>query len=77
MQRQILQNLSAVLTAAGSSIENAVKVNIFLTSMDNYKAMNDAYADFFPDPKPVGLVSLPVVRIGLVLTLDRYELAFA
>jgi 2-iminobutanoate/2-iminopropanoate deaminase len=54
MKRQALRNLSAVLTAAGSSIENAVKVNIFLTSMDNYPAMNEAYADYFPDPKPVG-----------------------
>jgi enamine deaminase RidA (YjgF/YER057c/UK114 family) len=57
-QRQILQNLSAVLAAGGSSIENAVKVNIFLTSMDNYKAMNEVYAQYFPDPKPVSLANL-------------------
>ncbi|KAF2664940.1 YjgF-like protein [Microthyrium microscopicum] len=51
--RRILQNLSAVLEAAGSSMEHAVKVNVFLTTMDNFKAMNDVYTEFFPDPKPV------------------------
>ncbi|OAA59225.1 Endoribonuclease L-PSP [Niveomyces insectorum RCEF 264] len=51
--RQVLRNLSAVLEAAGTSLDNAVKVNIFLTSMDNFVAVNEVYDEFFTAaPKP-------------------------
>ncbi|KAL2063732.1 hypothetical protein VTL71DRAFT_5537 [Oculimacula yallundae] len=51
---QALLNLSAVLEAAGSSLDNAVKVNIFITDMKDFAAMNSVYAKFFTkDPKPV------------------------
>ncbi len=53
-QRQTLKNLSAILGEAGSSLTNVVKMNIFLTTMDNFAAMNEAYDEFFTiDPKPV------------------------
>lgn len=55
-QRQALKNLAAVLEEAGSSLQNVVKANIFLTTMDNFKTMNEAWDEFFPagmDPKPV------------------------
>lgn len=53
-QEQALTNLSAVLTAAGSSIDNVVKVNVFLTDMKDFAAMNEVYAKVFSkDPKPV------------------------
>jgi 2-iminobutanoate/2-iminopropanoate deaminase len=46
--------LSAVLEAAGSSLKNVVKVNVFITSMDNFATMNEAYDEFFTsEPKPV------------------------
>ncbi|KAK8083922.1 yabJ [Apiospora saccharicola] len=45
--RRALQNLTAVLEAAGSSFENVLKVNIFLTTMENFAAMNEAYDEFF------------------------------
>jgi 2-iminobutanoate/2-iminopropanoate deaminase len=52
-QRQILRNLNAVLEAGGSSLQDAVKVNIFLTDMADFAAVNEVYATFFSDPKPV------------------------
>ena len=54
-QRLTLQNLSAVLEAAGSSLSNVVKVNVFLTTMDDFKAMHEAYTEAFAnvEPKPV------------------------
>jgi enamine deaminase RidA (YjgF/YER057c/UK114 family) len=53
-QRQALKNLSAVLEAAGSSLQNVVKVNVFLTDMSNFAAMNEVYDEFFVwQPKPV------------------------
>ncbi|KAI9842761.1 MAG: hypothetical protein M1837_006944 [Sclerophora amabilis] len=49
---QALRNLSAVLEAAGSSLDNAVKVNVFLTTMENFAAMNKVYETFFKAPRP-------------------------
>ncbi|KAI1757632.1 L-psp endoribonuclease family protein [Xylaria castorea] len=52
--RAAIKNLSAVLEAAGSSLDNIVKVNVFLTTMDDFAAMNQVYDEFFGsiDPKP-------------------------
>ena len=50
--RRVLQNLSAVLEQAGTSIQNAVKTTVFLTDMDEFKAMNAIYAEFFPSNPP-------------------------
>lgn len=57
MQEQVLKNLSAVLEAGGSSMAKAVKANIFLADMGDFAAVNEVYAKFFPDPKPVSIVS--------------------
>ncbi|KAM0545413.1 hypothetical protein ACHAPJ_011318 [Fusarium lateritium] len=51
--RMTLQNLKAVLEAAGSSLERVVKANIFLADMKDFDAVNVAWDEFFPeDPKP-------------------------
>ncbi|CAH0057883.1 unnamed protein product [Clonostachys solani] len=44
---QCLKNISSILNAAGTSIENAVKVNVFITDMSNYDLMNQAYSEVF------------------------------
>lgn len=50
---QALKNLSAVLDAAGSRIDNVVKVNVFLTNMADFAAMNKVYDTVFhKEPKP-------------------------
>ncbi|KAI1339758.1 L-psp endoribonuclease family protein [Xylariaceae sp. FL0016] len=64
--RQAIKNLQAVLEAAGSSLENIVKVNVFLSTMDNFAAFNEVYDEFFGamDPKPcrtcVAVYQLPM-----------------
>ncbi|KAL3456939.1 Endoribonuclease L-PSP/chorismate mutase-like protein [Aspergillus heterothallicus] len=45
--RQILTNIRAVLEAARSSLDNVLKMNIFLTNMDNFGIVNEAYDEFF------------------------------
>ncbi|KAJ5263545.1 hypothetical protein N7478_011150 [Penicillium angulare] len=50
--KQILDNLRAVLEAAGTSLDNVVKCNIFLTSMDDFNAVNEVYAATFKSPMP-------------------------
>ncbi|KAG8533873.1 uncharacterized protein KY384_001614 [Bacidia gigantensis] len=52
VQKQCLTNLSEVLTAAGSSIDNVVKISAFLTTMDNFAAFNREYEKWFGNLKP-------------------------
>ncbi|CAI7677507.1 unnamed protein product [Penicillium pancosmium] len=50
--RQILSNLRSVLEAAGTSLDNVVKCNIYLTSMSDFGAVNEVYAATFSQPMP-------------------------
>ena len=50
--RRVMQNLSAVLEQAGTSIQNVVKTTVFLTDIDEFKAMNAIYAEYFPSNPP-------------------------
>ena len=49
---QALNNLSAVLAAAGLSLQNVVKSSVFLQTMDDFQGMNRTYASIFGDHKP-------------------------
>ena len=49
---QVLKNLSAILTAAGSSLENVVKTTVFLADMNDFAAMNEVYGKYFSNHKP-------------------------
>lgn len=61
---RVFDNLSAVLGAAGASLADVVKVTVFLTSMDDFAAMNGAYAARFAEPFParttVAVAGLPL-----------------
>ena len=50
--RQVLKNVSAVLEAAGSSLDEAVKVTVFLQDMNDFAKMNAVYGEFFKAPNP-------------------------
>ncbi|KAF3491958.1 uncharacterized protein GIQ15_01475 [Arthroderma uncinatum] len=51
---QIFRNITAVLEAAGSSLEKLLKVNVFLANMDDFAAVNEVYAQYLSfEPKPV------------------------
>ncbi|HPW18560.1 MAG TPA: RidA family protein [Candidatus Aminicenantes bacterium] len=50
--RQVLKNVAAVLEAAGSSLEEAVKCTVFLQDMNDFAKMNAVYAEFFKAPSP-------------------------
>jgi 2-iminobutanoate/2-iminopropanoate deaminase len=49
---QVLRNLTAVLEAAGSSLPKVVKVTVFLKSMNDFGAMNEVHARYFPTEPP-------------------------
>ena len=50
--RQVLNNLAAVLEAAGFSPEDVVKTSVFLTDLSHFAVLNRIYADFFGPHKP-------------------------
>jgi 2-iminobutanoate/2-iminopropanoate deaminase len=62
--RQVLENLSAVLVAAGSSLQAVVKTTIYLTDMDDFALVNRIYAEAFPKNPParstVAVAALPL-----------------
>ena len=60
---RVFQNMRAVATAAGGSMDDVVKVNIFLTDLGNFARVNEIMATYFHQPYParaaVGVASLP------------------
>jgi 2-iminobutanoate/2-iminopropanoate deaminase len=49
---QALDNIKSVLEAAGYGFADVVKVNVYLQSMNDFVAMNEVYANYFPSPEP-------------------------
>ena len=50
--RRVLDNLKAVIEAAGSSLENVVKTTIYLTDINDFSKVNEIYASYFSTGKP-------------------------
>ena len=61
--RQVFDNLKAIAEASGGSLDDAVKLTIFLTDLDNFATVNRVMEDYFDQPYParaaVGVASLP------------------
>lgn len=60
---RVLENLSAVLEAAGSSLARVVKCNVFLKDMGDFAAMNEVYARFFEGDEPPARACVEVARL--------------
>lgn len=73
---RVFENLKAVAAAAGGSLADAVKVNIYVTDLDNFARVNDGMAKYFSQPYParatVQVAALPrgaLVEVDAVLVL--------
>jgi reactive intermediate/imine deaminase len=71
---QVFRNLQAVATAAGASLDHAVKITVFLTDLANFAKLNEIMAQYFSQPYParsaVGVSQLPrgaLVEIEAIL----------
>jgi 2-iminobutanoate/2-iminopropanoate deaminase len=66
--RRALENIRAILEAAGSSLRDVVRVGIFLADMNDFQAMNEVYRVFFPEDPParttVG-VTMPKIKVEI------------
>lgn len=61
--RRVFDNLTAVCEAAGGRLQDIVKLNIFLTDLNNFATVNTIMAEYFEQPYParaaIGIASLP------------------
>ncbi len=76
--RQCFQNLAAIAEAVGGSLNDCVKVHVFLTDLANFPIVNQVMAEFFSEPYParaaIGVASLPraaQVEVDAIMVLDH------
>ena len=76
--RRCFQNLAAIAEAAGGSLNDCVKVHVFLTDLANFPIVNQVMAEFFSEPYParaaIGVASLPraaQVEVDAIMVLDH------
>ncbi len=76
--RQVFDNLAAVAEAAGGSLDDVVKLTVFLTDLGNFATVNAVMEDYFKEPFParaaVGVASLPKgvdVEADAILAITR------
>jgi 2-iminobutanoate/2-iminopropanoate deaminase len=62
--RQVMANLQAVLEEAGMNLSNVVKTTIFLTSLDDFKIVNEVYGEYFKSAPPAR-ATIEVSRLPL------------
>lgn len=74
--RQVLDNLSAVARAAGGSLANIAKLNVFLTDLADFPLVNEVMSEYFSEPYParaaIGVAALPknaTVEMDAILVL--------
>jgi reactive intermediate/imine deaminase len=74
--RRVFDNLKAVATAAGGSLDDCVKVNVYLTDLGHFAKVNEIMATYFREPYParaaIGVASLPrnaLVEVDAVMHL--------
>ena len=72
---QTLTNAKNVLEAAGSSLGKVVKVNIYLSNLNDWQKLNDAYKKFFKPPYParttVGCSLLPGLKVEIDIIAEK------
>ena len=75
--KRVFDNLQAVAEAAGGSLADVVKLNIFLTDLGNFPTVNELMATYFQQPYParaaIGVAALPKgvgVEMDAVLVID-------
>jgi len=69
---QVMENLNAVLVAAGSGFGKIVKTTIFLDSIDDFSVVNDVYARYFPNENKPARATVEVGRLpkGVLVEID-------
>ena len=73
---QVMRNLSAILEAAGTSLQNVVKATIFLADLGDFQAMNEVYARHMGDEPPArATVQVAALPAGAVVEIEMIAAA--
>ena len=72
---RVMQNLGAVLTAGGSSFENAVKTTCFLADMGDFATFNEVYATYFTTNPARSCVAVKTLPKGVLVEVEVIALA--
>ena len=68
---RIFRNIEATLQAAKLTLDHVIKVNVYLTDMKNYAAMNEVYVEFFGEAKPARTtVAVAFALPGIKVEID-------
>jgi len=69
--RRVLENIAAILEAAGSALSCVVKTTVFLRRLEDFKAFNAAYSEFFPVNPPARLtIGAGDIPLGALVEID-------
>ncbi len=68
--RQALRNVEAVLGASGASLDDVIRVGVFLTDVDDFAAMNDVYREVFSEPFPARTTVYVTLPPGARVEID-------
>ncbi len=73
---RVLKNLEAILRASGSGLDKVVRCGVFLKDMNEFAAMNEVYARFFPGPPPAR-TTIEAARLpkDILVEIDAVALA--
>ena len=68
---RVLENLKAILEAAGSSLENVVKTTVYITNMDDFTKVNGIYGQYFQENPPARVcVEVSKLPKGALVEID-------
>lgn len=74
--RQCLQNLTAILAAAGSSPAAVVKTTVLLADMGDFGAVNEVYSEFFPASPPArACFAVKALPLGALVEIEAVAVA--
>ena len=68
--RRTLENVDAILRAAGSSLAEAVRVHVFIADRSDYAAMNTVYDAYMSDPPPARTTVQAGLGQGMLIEID-------
>lgn len=73
--KQVLSNISAVLSASGSSMDKVLKTVVYIKDMNDFVAMNEVYASFFKEPFPAR-TTVEVARLPKDVLVEIEAIAY-
>ncbi len=68
---QVMRNIKAILKTAGYGFEHVVKSTCLLSDMDNFKAMNEVYAQYYPENQPArAAFAVKALPLGVLVEIE-------